>query len=159
MNAALKRVGKCRGADAGGGIFQDDKAPNLAVGFVQSLFNAHEKKVKHIPCPALSPGLNIIEPFWYILGTSILNGYPPPERKGFDIIFSWVPGHVGILGNEQADNAARSMSDHMQHPVCHQDLKTSILKYIHHIYGKRLGINRSSTNCIAFILPLLIGQQ
>ncbi|GFV78767.1 probable RNA-directed DNA polymerase from transposon X-element [Trichonephila clavipes] len=25
------------------------------------------------------------------------------ERKGFDIIFSWVPGHVGILGNEQAD--------------------------------------------------------
>ncbi|GFX09406.1 putative RNA-directed DNA polymerase from transposon X-element [Trichonephila clavipes] len=36
------------------------------------------------------------------------------ERKGFDIIFSWVPGHVGILGNEQADTAARSMSDHMQ---------------------------------------------
>ncbi|GFV89723.1 hypothetical protein TNCV_827151 [Trichonephila clavipes] len=35
------------------------------------------------------------------------------ERKGFDIIFSWVPGHVGILGNELVDNAARSMSDHM----------------------------------------------
>ncbi|GFU17307.1 putative RNA-directed DNA polymerase from transposon X-element [Trichonephila clavipes] len=28
------------------------------------------------------------------------------ERKGFDIIFSWVPGHVGILGNEQAHTAA-----------------------------------------------------
>ncbi|GFX47670.1 RNase H domain-containing protein [Trichonephila clavipes] len=39
------------------------------------------------------------------------------ERKGFDIIFSWVSGHVGIFGNEQADNAARSMSDHMQRPV------------------------------------------
>ncbi|GFY78649.1 GATA-binding factor 3 [Trichonephila inaurata madagascariensis] len=39
------------------------------------------------------------------------------ERKGFDIIFSWVPGYVGILGNEQADNAARSMSDHMPQPV------------------------------------------
>ncbi|GFY54648.1 uncharacterized protein TNIN_204101 [Trichonephila inaurata madagascariensis] len=38
---------------------------------------------------------------------------PKLERKGFDIIFSWVPGHMGILGNEQADNAARSMSDHM----------------------------------------------
>ncbi|GFW77205.1 RNase H domain-containing protein [Trichonephila clavipes] len=39
------------------------------------------------------------------------------ERKGFDIIFSWVPGHVGILGNVQADTAARSMSDHMQRPI------------------------------------------
>ncbi|GFW50022.1 probable RNA-directed DNA polymerase from transposon X-element [Trichonephila clavipes] len=48
------------------------------------------------------------------------------ERKGFDIIFSWVRGHVGILGNEQDDNAARSMSDPMQQPVCYQDLKTSI---------------------------------
>ncbi|GFX17771.1 hypothetical protein TNCV_475711 [Trichonephila clavipes] len=44
------------------------------------------------------------------------------ERKGFDIIFSWVSGDVGILGYEQADNAARSMSVHMQQPVCYQDL-------------------------------------
>ncbi|GFT11587.1 RNase H domain-containing protein [Trichonephila clavipes] len=56
------------------------------------------------------------------------------ERKGFDIIFSWVPGHVGILGNEQAYNAARSMSDPMQQPVCYQDLKTSIQRYVHHIW-------------------------
>ncbi|GFX24709.1 hypothetical protein TNCV_3344891 [Trichonephila clavipes] len=81
------------------------------------------------------------------------------ERKGFDIFFSCVPGHVGILGNGQADTAARSMSDHMQRPVCYQDLKTSTQNYIHIVYGKRLGINRSSTNCIAFILPLLIGQH
>ncbi|GFU62944.1 uncharacterized protein TNCV_40901 [Trichonephila clavipes] len=52
------------------------------------------------------------------------------ERKGFDIIFSWVPGHVGILGNEQADTAARSMSDHLQRPVCYQDLKTSAQRTI-----------------------------
>ncbi|GFW51839.1 putative RNA-directed DNA polymerase from transposon X-element [Trichonephila clavipes] len=56
------------------------------------------------------------------------------ERKGFDIIFSWVPGHVGILGNEQADTAARSMSDHMQRPVCCQDLKTSAKNYIHRVW-------------------------
>ncbi|GFR15741.1 RNase H domain-containing protein [Trichonephila clavata] len=80
------------------------------------------------------------------------------ERKGFDIIFYWVPGHVGILSNEQADNAARSLSDHMQQPVCYHDLKASILRYIQ-VYGKRLGISRSSTNYITFILPLLIGQR
>ncbi|GFU58611.1 putative RNA-directed DNA polymerase from transposon BS [Trichonephila clavipes] len=56
------------------------------------------------------------------------------ERKGFDIIFSWVPGHVGILGNEQADTAARSMSDRMQRPVCCQDLKTSTQDYIHRVW-------------------------
>ncbi|GFU16735.1 uncharacterized protein TNCV_672771 [Trichonephila clavipes] len=56
------------------------------------------------------------------------------ERKGFDIIFSWVPGHVGILGNEQADTAARSMSDHMQRPVCYQDLKTFTQNYIQRVW-------------------------
>ncbi|GFW31178.1 putative RNA-directed DNA polymerase from transposon BS [Trichonephila clavipes] len=56
------------------------------------------------------------------------------ERKGFDIIFSWVPGRVGILSNEQADTAARSMSDHMQWPVCYQDLKTSTQNYIHRVW-------------------------
>ncbi|GFV96745.1 putative RNA-directed DNA polymerase from transposon X-element [Trichonephila clavipes] len=56
------------------------------------------------------------------------------ERKGFDIIFSWVPGHVGILGNEQADTAARSMSDHMQRPVCYRDLKTSTQNYLHRVW-------------------------
>ncbi|GFT91496.1 putative RNA-directed DNA polymerase from transposon BS [Trichonephila clavipes] len=56
------------------------------------------------------------------------------ERKGFDIIFSWVPGHVGIIGNEQADTAARSMSEHMQRPVCYQDLKTSAQNYIHRVW-------------------------
>ncbi|GFR20060.1 RNase H domain-containing protein [Trichonephila clavata] len=56
------------------------------------------------------------------------------ERKGFDIVFCWVPGHVGILSNEQADNAARSLSDHMQQPVCYHDLKASILRYIHSVW-------------------------
>ncbi|GFW50007.1 putative RNA-directed DNA polymerase from transposon X-element [Trichonephila clavipes] len=56
------------------------------------------------------------------------------ERRVFDIIFSWVPGHVGILGNEQADTAARSMFDHMERPVCYRDLKTSTQNYVHRVW-------------------------
>ncbi|GFX81981.1 RNase H domain-containing protein [Trichonephila clavipes] len=40
----------------------------------------------------------------------------------------------GILGNSKADNAARSMSDHMMQLVCYQDLKSSIQHYIHLIW-------------------------
>ncbi|GFW07815.1 pggt1b [Trichonephila clavipes] len=33
--------------------------------------------------------------------------------KGFDIVFCWLPSHVGILGNEQADSAASSATIHL----------------------------------------------
>ncbi|GFT74258.1 putative RNA-directed DNA polymerase from transposon X-element [Trichonephila clavipes] len=56
------------------------------------------------------------------------------QRKGFYIIFSWVPGHVDILGNEQADTAARSISDNMHRPVCYRDLKTSTQNYIYRVW-------------------------
>ncbi|GFV70826.1 probable RNA-directed DNA polymerase from transposon X-element [Trichonephila clavipes] len=81
------------------------------------------------------------------------------ERKGFDIIFSWVPGHVGILGNEQADTAARLMSDHMQRPVCYQDLKTFTQNYIHRVWQETWDQQILNKLCITFILPLLIGQH
>ncbi|GFS93578.1 putative RNA-directed DNA polymerase from transposon X-element [Trichonephila clavipes] len=67
----------------------------------------------------------------------------PAKIENFHIIFSWVPGHVGILGNEQADTAARSISDHMQ-PTC---LLRGISGFLHRtifiVYGKRLGIKAS----------------
>ncbi|GFR27731.1 hypothetical protein TNCT_637081 [Trichonephila clavata] len=71
----------------------------------------------------------------------------------------WFPiSALSILGNEQADNAARSLSDHMQQPVCYHDLKASILRYIHSVW-QETWISRSSTNYITFILSLLIGQR
>ncbi|GFS63588.1 pggt1b [Trichonephila clavipes] len=33
--------------------------------------------------------------------------------KGFDIVFCWLPSHVGIIGNEQADSAAKSATTHL----------------------------------------------
>ncbi|GFU33749.1 probable RNA-directed DNA polymerase from transposon X-element [Trichonephila clavipes] len=58
------------------------------------------------------------------------------ERKGFDIIFSWVPGNVDIFGNERENRLIplHDPSDHMQRPVCYRDLKTSTQNYIHRVW-------------------------
>lgn len=63
---------------AGDGMFQDDNAPIHAAGLVQSWFDEHEDEFKHLPWPAQSPDLNIIEPLWSFLERSIRNRYPPP---------------------------------------------------------------------------------
>ncbi|GFY17855.1 RNase H domain-containing protein [Trichonephila clavipes] len=73
------------------------------------------------------------------------------ERKGFDVVFCWAPGHVDVPGNELVDNA---LSDYMQQPVCYQDSKTSFTAI--YLSCARLGI-RSLTSYIAFIRSLLIG--
>jgi len=44
------------------GIFQDDNAPIHAARVVQSRFDEHDYEVEHLPWPAQSPDLNIIEP-------------------------------------------------------------------------------------------------
>ncbi|GFS74414.1 RNase H domain-containing protein [Trichonephila clavipes] len=51
--------------------------------------------------------------------------------KGFDIVFCWLPSHVCILGNEQADSAVRSATTHLPLAVPLSDMKRVIL---HHIF-------------------------
>ncbi|GFW95638.1 RNase H domain-containing protein [Trichonephila clavipes] len=51
--------------------------------------------------------------------------------KGFNIVFCWLPSHVGIIGNEQADSAARSAKTHLPLAVPLSDMKRVIL---HHIF-------------------------
>ncbi|GFU87544.1 RNase H domain-containing protein [Trichonephila clavipes] len=48
-----------------------------------------------------------------------------------------------------ADTAARSMSDHMQRPVCYQDLKTSAQSYIHRVLLDRTIILRTACDTLA----------
>ncbi|GFT48343.1 putative RNA-directed DNA polymerase from transposon X-element [Trichonephila clavipes] len=52
--------------------------------------------------------------------------------KGFDIVFCWLPSHVGIIGNEQADNAAKSATTHLPLAVPLSDMKRVIM---HHIFN------------------------
>ncbi|GFS82381.1 probable RNA-directed DNA polymerase from transposon X-element [Trichonephila clavipes] len=51
--------------------------------------------------------------------------------KGFDIVFCWLPSHVGIIGNEQADSAAKSATTHLPLAVSLSDMKRVIM---HHIF-------------------------
>ncbi|GFU28328.1 probable RNA-directed DNA polymerase from transposon X-element [Trichonephila clavipes] len=51
--------------------------------------------------------------------------------KGFDIVFCWLPSHVGIIGNEQADSAAKSSTTHVPLAVPLSDMKRVIM---HHIF-------------------------
>jgi transposase len=59
-------------------VYQADRVPIHTAGTVQSWFEEHEGELQHLPWPAKSPVLNIIESLWSILGTRGKNKFSPP---------------------------------------------------------------------------------
>jgi hypothetical protein len=59
-------------------VFQDDNVPVHIAGTVQLWFQKHEGKLQHLPGPAQSPDLNIIQPLWSVLEIRVRNRFPPP---------------------------------------------------------------------------------
>jgi len=62
-------------------IFQDDNLPIHATRSVQSRFEEHEDALQHLPWPAQSPDLNIIEPLRSVLESTVRSRFPPLSLK------------------------------------------------------------------------------
>ncbi|GBO32957.1 hypothetical protein AVEN_57708-1 [Araneus ventricosus] len=53
------------------------------------------------------------------------------QHRGFCILFCWIPSHVGIIGNEQADHSAKTAASFL-HPYC--DVKKSVASHIYSLW-------------------------
>ncbi|GBN46105.1 hypothetical protein AVEN_81969-1 [Araneus ventricosus] len=53
------------------------------------------------------------------------------QARDFQILFCWLPGHVGIQGNELADAAAKTATTSWQQPLSYADIKKFISHHVH----------------------------
>ncbi|GBN94087.1 hypothetical protein AVEN_66229-1 [Araneus ventricosus] len=56
------------------------------------------------------------------------------KARDCEILFCWIPSHVGIHGNELADTFAKSASTDLNHQLPYADIKKSLLIYVHSLW-------------------------
>ena len=68
-------------------------------------------------------------------------------------MFCWIPGHVGILGNELADVADKSAINKIQHSVPYTDVKNSAKRFIFSLWQEfwDLQVNNKLHSVLPFI--------
>ncbi|GBN10951.1 hypothetical protein AVEN_267243-1, partial [Araneus ventricosus] len=52
------------------------------------------------------------------------------QHRGFCILFCWIPSHVGIAGNEQADHSAKTAASLLHREIPYCDVKKSVTRRI-----------------------------
>jgi hypothetical protein len=64
--------------------------PKHTARIVQAWFEENEHALWHLPWPAKSSDLSIIEPLWSILESRVGSRFPPPSSlKRLESVFSW----------------------------------------------------------------------
>ncbi|GBN65475.1 hypothetical protein AVEN_91608-1 [Araneus ventricosus] len=73
--------------------------------------------------------------------------------KGARILFSRVPSHVGITGNELADKSAKSATEFLTRPIVYADVRSAFNQWCHCQWQKKW--NMETNNKLHVIKPVL----
>ncbi|GFT63627.1 RNase H domain-containing protein [Trichonephila clavipes] len=74
--------------------------------------------------------------------------YDRLHGKDCDILFCWIPNHVGITGNEQADIVARSATTELPLAVPLCDMKRVIQHHIDNAWQESWNLQTNKLHCV-----------
>ncbi|GBM35040.1 hypothetical protein AVEN_240390-1 [Araneus ventricosus] len=75
------------------------------------------------------------------------------QNRDFDILFCWIPGHVGIVGNNLADNAAKTASSFLQREIPCCDAKKSFVRRLQSLWQESW--DRQTNNKLHILKPTI----